>query len=128
VNFFTYLRKFRRTIVVIATGLVLLQAMLAGLATAHAVALAANPFAGAICHGVGNADPADGASPDKDLAALCCALCMAVTYALASGHAQVATPLDLGGAAGMPALRRPVIAVNTHAVRAGASQAPPVRA
>jgi hypothetical protein len=119
------LRRFRRTIVVIAAGLVLLQAMLAGLTTAHAAALAANPFAGAICHSIGNADPTDGTAPDNDLAALCCAFCGAVASALPSGHSPVAAVLSFAGAVGRATLHRPLITVEPRAVRAGSSQAPP---
>lgn len=127
VNFLTYLHRFRRISVVVAVGLVMLQTLLAGLATAHAASLAANPFAGAICHGIGNgeADPADGTAPDKDIAALCCAFCTAITTALTSGHADRGMPFGIRGHAIAPTMVGLAIPLNPRAVRAGPSQAPP---
>jgi hypothetical protein len=130
VNFWTYLRRFRRISVAVAVGLVMLQSVLAGLATAHAAALAADPFAGAICHGSGNgnADPPDGTTPEKDLAALCCASCSAITSALTSAAAPIAVFLRVGGDATAPIPCHAIMPRDARAVRAGPSQAPPVRA
>jgi hypothetical protein len=125
----TYLRQFRRPIIVMATGLVLLQAMLAGLSAAHAVALAANPFAGVICHGAGDIDPADGTAPDsgKDLA-ICCAFCTATAAGLAPEHAPFAAHSRFGREPRFPAFAHPATTLDPRAVRAGPSQAPPGRA
>jgi hypothetical protein len=128
-TFLTYLRRFRRPIVVMATGLILLQAMLAGLATAHAVALAANPFAEVICHGAGDIDPADGTAPDSGKnSAICCAFCTAAGSAVAPDLAPSTARFALGREPMVPGLSRAKIAVDPRAVRAGSSQAPPGRA
>jgi hypothetical protein len=130
VNFLTYLHRFRRISVAVAVGLVMLQTALAGLATAHAAALAANPFAGAICHGSGNgnADPLDGTAPDKDVAALCCAFCTAIAAALTSDNVPVAGFFRISADAAAPIAHQTVMPRDARAVRAGPSQAPPVRA
>jgi Protein of unknown function (DUF2946) len=128
VTFLTYLRRFRRISVAVAVGLIVLQTVLAGLTTAHAAALTANPFAGVICHGSGNADPADETAPEKDLTALCCGYCTIVGAALASGDSTIAVMFRTAAeaAAAIPAQR--VVPRDARAVRAGPSQAPPVRA
>jgi hypothetical protein len=125
----TYLRRFRRPIVVIASGLVLLQGMLAGLSTAHAAALAANPFAGAICHSAGGADPAGGTAPDggKD-SAICCTFCTATAAGLAPDHAPVPARFGFGRDPRTAAFTHTAIPIDPRAVRAGSSQAPPGRA
>jgi hypothetical protein len=128
-SFLTYLRQFRRSIVVVATGLVLLQGMLAGLSAAHAAALAANPFAAVICHSTGDADPADGNTPDSGKApAICCAFCTSAAAGLVPEHAPFARRFGFGREPGTPALARAAISIDPRAVRAGSSQAPPGRA
>jgi hypothetical protein len=125
----TYLRRFRRSVVVVATGLVLLQGMLAGLSAAHAAALAANPFAAVICHSTGDADPADGNTPDSGKApAICCAFCTSAAAGLAPDHAPLSTHFGFGREPGTPAFADAAIAIDPRAVRAGSSQAPPGRA
>jgi hypothetical protein len=125
-TFLIYLRQYRRPIVVIAAGLVVLQGMLAGLATAQAAALAANSFTAVICHGAGDADPADGGAPNSGkIYAVCCAFCTAAASALTPGQAMAAGRFDLGREPAGPALSRAVIALDPRAVRAGSSQAPP---
>jgi hypothetical protein len=109
--------------------LVLLQALLAGLATAHAAALAADPFAAAICHGAGSADPGKGTAPDSGEAdALCCAFWTAAGPALAPDHAPVSVRLSMARSPLAPALFQVGIVLDARAVRAGFSQAPPGRA
>jgi hypothetical protein len=125
----TYLRRFRRPIVAIATGLVLLQAILAGLSTAHAAALAADPFAAVICHSAGNADPADGTAPDSGkVSAICCAFCTATAAGLAPEYAPLPAGFGFRPEPGTRALFQTVITIDPRAVRAGSSQAPPGRA
>ena len=102
VNFLPYLRRFRRISVGMTVGLIVLQSVLAGLTTAHAAVLAANPFAGAICHGSGNSDPTDGTVPENDIAALCCAFCTVVATALTSGDAPTVVFFRLGVEAATP--------------------------
>jgi hypothetical protein len=125
VNFLTYLRRFRRISVNMAVGLIVLQGVLAGLTTAHAAALTANPFAGAICHGSGNSDPADGTAPENDFAALCCAFCTVVATALTSGDAPTVMFFRVGVDAATPIFSQGLVSRDARAVRAGPSQAPP---
>jgi hypothetical protein len=126
-SFFTYLRRSRRPIAAFATGLILLQTMLAGLATAHDGALAANPFVGSICHGTGNADPDKGNAPDGGGAAACCVFCsnagtaLVPDLALPACFAWAQSPLP-------PDLSAARIVLHPRAVRAGSAQAPPIRA
>jgi hypothetical protein len=112
----------RRPIVLVAVWLVVVQAFLAGFATAQAGAmLASDPV---ICHGSGGADTGDGTAPDKVLH-LCCAYC--------TSAASVASPPAAPGVA-MPESRQApqplafspfTIIISPGAVRAGPSQAPP---
>jgi hypothetical protein len=125
VNFWTCLRRFRRISVGIAVGLVVLQTVLAGLATAHAAALAADPFVGAICHGNGNSDPANGTSPEQDLAALCCAFCAIISAALTCGDASIVVLFRTAIDAATPIFSHDRVPRDARAVRAGSSQAPP---
>jgi hypothetical protein len=125
VNFLTYLRRFRRISVGMTVGLIVLQSVLAGLTTAHAAVLAANPFAGAICHGSGNSDPADGTVPENDIAALCCGFCTVVATAVTSGDAPTVVFFRLGVGAATPIPCQAIFPRDARAVRAGPSQAPP---
>lgn len=124
-SFLTYLRRSRRPIVVLAAGLFLLQGVMAGLATAHAAALAANPFVAAICHG---ADPATGNAPDNGKAAVCCAFCATAGSALVPDLAPVLARFALARSPLLPDLSPAGISLDPRAVRAGSSQAPPIRA
>jgi DUF2946 family protein len=115
-------------LVALAAGLVLLQAMLVGLSTAHAAALAANPFAAAICHGAGSADPASGSDPDGGpVSDPCCAFCTAVGSAMVPDRDPVAARLAWVRSDAVFILLKERIALDPRAVRAGSSQAPPSR-
>ena len=125
------LRRHRRPAVMIAAGLLAAQAFLAGLTTAQALVLTSNLADGAfavICHGNGGS----GAAPDPagtDPAASqhpCCEAC-------ATGAAPATLPEQLIGLRAdrsrlfkSPALRLVSIRITPRAVRAGASQAPPI--
>jgi hypothetical protein len=114
----------RRPIVLIAAWLVVLQAFLAGVATAQAGALlASDPAANAICHGSGSADPADGSAPDAQGWHLCCASCTAP--AVAAPAAPGAEPIEPRSASRASAVQSFIIVVAHGAIRAGPSQAPP---
>jgi hypothetical protein len=114
---------------VIATGLIVLQAMLTGLSMAHAAALAANPFAGVICHSAGDTDPADGTAPDSGkVSAICCAFCTATAAGLAPEHAPIPARFGLRPEPRTPAFAGTGITIDPRAVRAGSSRAPPARA
>src|SRR2546423_2052575 len=73
----------RRPLMLLAACLVVLQAFLAGVATAHAAAIEiADPF-GVICHGAdGGANPADPPDAGK-VWHLCCTFCLSSAPALA---------------------------------------------
>jgi hypothetical protein len=118
----------RRPIVLIAAWLLVLQAFLAGVATAHAAAMvASNPLSAAICHGAGDAGPADNTAPQSaKIPHLCCAHCTSAAPAIA--------PPDVPSAWHRRPASRPLtcsgftVLIARGAVRAGSSQAPPTLA
>jgi hypothetical protein len=128
------LRRHRRAAVLIAAGLLAVQAFLAGLTLTQALALTSNPGVGdfsAICHGNAGAIADSGAAQDPggtDPATHqhpCCDAC-------ASGAAPATLPEQLAvrrtdrcGAAEAPAFCSLAVRITPRAVRAGASQAPP---
>jgi hypothetical protein len=117
-----------------AIWLLVLQAFLAGVATARAGAmLAAGALNGAvICHSPGGAGPANDAAPDavKSDAIkawhLCCAGC--TVSALAAPSAPDLAAIAFHRAAPLPAPAGFTIVVPHGAIRAGPSQAPPTLA
>jgi hypothetical protein len=123
-------RRPRRSIAVIAAGLIVLQAFLAGFANSRAAAIpAADPIGVAvICHGAGGSDSGDGTAPDPIKAVhLCCVACMAGSLA-GTLPEQAALPKpnpcrDSTSAAVCAA----DVPISERAVRAGQSQAPPHR-
>jgi hypothetical protein len=126
-GFLALLRQSRAPLIAVAIALVVLQTLVAGLATAQAASLAAaGPF-DAICHGVGGAGgadrPADGAPNSGKAWDVCCAFCAAAAPAVLPvappaakrcEHAQVTQAV--GG---------DIVVIARRAVRAGPSQAPP---
>jgi hypothetical protein len=117
----------RRPIVLIAAWLIALQAFLAGIATAQAVAMAASDPINAICHGAGGAGANDGTAPQSaKIEHLCCAHCTSAAPAIAPPDAPRAAPARLAS--------RPLaclsftVVIARGAVRAGSSQAPPMPA
>ena len=119
----------RRPIALIAAWLVVLQAFLAGVATAQAGALlTADPIA-AICHGADGGASADTTAPDAGRAwHLCCASCISTAPAGAAPSASGVADLQLGRDA-RPFTPAPfTIVLLPGVVRAGASQAPPASA
>jgi hypothetical protein len=108
--------------------LVVLQALVSGLASARAAVMSANAFdAGVICHGAGGGPelPADDSSGSGFAKDLCCSFCAAAAPALLS-----VTPPLVGhvGRAGNDRLTLPgrdYVLISARAVRAGLSQAPP---
>ena len=116
----------RRAIALIAAWLVVLQAVLAGMAIAQAAAAwTADPLAAAaICHGSGSAGSEQQPAPETGkVRHLCCAYCMSAAPAVP----PPAAPNVLQS--------RPILRLVTYsgftlvlahqAVRAGRSQAPP---
>ena len=121
-GFLERLRQCRRPFIAVAIALLLVQTVVAGLATAQAAAFL-KPFdAGAICHGAGGSTT-DPAQPDSGKAWVrCCAFCAATGPALLPGDAPAAGRIARAGD-NSPPLASPNVL--ERAVRAGPSQAPP---
>jgi hypothetical protein len=112
-----------------AIWLLVLQAFLAGVATARAGAMLASGSIdkAAICHTSNGNEPADGTAPDAVKAwHLCCAGCTISAHA-APVAPDVAT-VETGRAMPPPALAGFILVVPHGAIRAGPSQAPPTLA
>lgn len=124
-QFLTALRQLRHPIVVLAIGIVVLQALVAGLSLAHAAArlAAADADAVILCHGNGAGDPATSGSGKA--AHECCVFCtVAGPAALPAASTPVLARLAPVRRAELPAL--PDVRTLPRAVRAGLSQAPPI--
>ena len=125
---FTANHPCRRPIVLIAAWLVVLQAFLAGVATAQAGAMLAYDPLGAICHGAGGAGP-DAAAPDADkVRHLCCEYCTSAAPALTPPDAARAAVLQSGRDSWLSVFSPFTIVISPGAIRAGPSQAPPASA
>ena len=117
----------RRAIVLIAVWLVVLQAFLAGVATAQAGAMAASDPLGAICHGSDGAGPADTTAPGADkVRHLCCEYCTSAAPAVAAP--DVPDALQRRPVSRQVAYSSFILVLAHQAVRAGRSQAPQVPA
>jgi hypothetical protein len=117
--------RYRCPAALIAAWLLVLQAFLAGVATAQAgVLLAAGAIdAAAICHGAGGG-PGDSGGPDAEkLRHLCCAACLPVPVS-APPPSGVSDPEPRRDAR-PPAFAPFIFVISPGAVRAGPSQAPP---
>jgi hypothetical protein len=117
----------RHAIALIAAWLVVLQAFLAGVATAHAAAMQASSGAvGAICHGAPSTGSADGTAPaDANVPHLCCDYCMSAVPALAPPSPPWVA--DICHAARPAVFSSFILVISPGAIRAGPSQAPPGR-
>jgi hypothetical protein len=118
----------------IAVALVVLQTVVAGLATAQAAAaLAPGPFDGVICHGagaggagpVGATAPSDTQAPAQNQPNACCAFCTAASPALLLLKPPVPMRADVARELGSTIPHDRAVAIAWRAVRAGSSQAPP---
>jgi len=125
------LRRRRRPAVLIAAGLIAVQAVLAGLAMAEAALVLTPSLAdiadfAVICHGNGGAGsdhrtapgPAENQHP-------CCASCAAAAPPATLPEQLIALRLDRCGALKSQIVCAAVILIAPRAVRAGRSQAPP---
>jgi hypothetical protein len=108
--------------------LVVLQALVSGLASARAAVMSANAFdAGVICHGAGSglelpADDPSGSGFAKDL---CCAFCAAAAPALLTVTPPLVGHVGRTGNDRLSLPGRDYVLISARAVRAGLSQAPP---
>jgi hypothetical protein len=119
----------RRAIVLIAAWLVVLQAFLAGVATAQAGAMLAFDPLGAICHGSDGAGPADATVPDANkVRHLCCEYCTSAAPAFAPPAAASVAVSQSGQPSRLPGFSPFTIVISPGAIRAGSSQAPPASA
>jgi hypothetical protein len=119
----------RSPIALIAAWLVVLQAFLAGVATARAGAMpASNPIEAAICHGAGDANSDDPAIPAEAAWHLCCAACTSAAPPMVSSGAPAAIVLESQRESRPVAFASFTLVLAHGAVRAGPSQAPPSRA
>jgi hypothetical protein len=120
-------RRWRRPIVLIAVWLVVLQAFLAGIATARAGAALASDPVDVICHGSGGTGSGGGTAPDQ-IWHLCCTYCLSAAPALTPPDVPSLVLRDSGQAAQAITLQRFILVITPGAVRAGPSQAPPGQA
>jgi hypothetical protein len=107
--------------------LVVLQAFLAGFATAQAGAMLASDPADVICHGSGSADTGDGTVPDKALH-LCCSFCVSAAPSVSAPDTPGVTMPQPRQAARPRVVSGFTVIISPGAVRAGPSQAPPRQA
>jgi hypothetical protein len=115
----------RHVIVAMATWLIVLQACLAGVASAQAAAMPALAAGDAICHGSGSAaDRSDGTAPEDSKAhQLCCVACTSAAPALVAP--ELPKPLQLAPASSPAVFASFIVVIAPGAIRAGLSQAPP---
>jgi hypothetical protein len=108
--------------------LMVLQALVSGLASARAAVMSANPFdAGVICHGAGGEPelPANDSSGSDFARDLCCAFCAAAAPALLTVTPPVVGHVERAGTRRLTPPARDYVLITRRAVRAGLSQAPP---
>ena len=115
----------RRPLMLLAAWLIVLQAFLAGLATAQAAAVAvADPLA-VVCHGgEGGANPAEPTDAGK-IWHLCCAFCLASAPVLAGPDAAAVSAVAARQTEPSAILARITIVFARGVIRAGLSRAPP---
>jgi hypothetical protein len=121
-QFIAALRQSQRPLVLLAAAILVLQTLVAGLASAHAAARIATfgADAGVICHGNGEG----GSAPAGKVAHDCCSFCTNPGPVALSANAPLLdrlTPAQRVAQADNPGDVRPT----RRAIRAGPSQAPP---
>jgi hypothetical protein len=132
-GFLEQVRQCRRPLIAVVVMLVVLQALVSGLASARTAAMSASPFdVGVICHGAGNgagngaAPPADDPSGSSVASDLCCAFCAVAAPALLTVTSPVVGHLGRGGTDRLTPLAHNFVLIAHRAARAGLSQAPPI--
>jgi DUF2946 family protein len=127
-GFLNQLRYCRRPLIAVAVMLMVLQALVSGLASARAAVMSANPFdAGVICHGAGGGPelPADDSSGSDLARDLCCTFCAAAAPALLTVTPPIVGHVERAGTDRLTLPALDYILIAQRAVRAGLSQAPP---
>ena len=120
---------YHRPIALLAAGLIVLQAFLAGLAVARAALVLADPLGIAvICHGGNSGNTDDGTAPDpiKEIHT-CCFACVAGSPAATLPERAVLPKFDLSRDSTRRAICVADVPIAHRAIRAGQSQAPPRR-
>jgi hypothetical protein len=127
-----HLHRHRRPAVMIAAGLMAVQAVLAGLAIAQAALMPAPNLAGdaafaVICHGNGGSDSNSGSAPPEpgENHDPCCVSCVAAAPPAMLPAQQIVLRADRGRVFKSPFISAVSIRIAPRAVRAGPSQAPP---
>lgn len=122
------LRLYRRPAVMVAAGIIAVQAFLAGLAGAQAVLILTPGLAdfAVICHGNGGAASDNGTVPDPAKNQHpCCISCTAGSPTATLPAQLMVRRADRYVVFKSPILRAAFILIAPRAVRAGRSQAPP---
>jgi hypothetical protein len=122
------LRLYRRPAVMIAAGLIAVEAFLAGLAIAQAALMLTPNLAdvAVICHGNGGADSDNGAAPDPAKSSHpCCLSCAAGAPPTTLPEPLIVLRSEHGRLFKSRTLWAASILIAPRAVRAGRSQAPP---
>jgi hypothetical protein len=125
------LRRYRRPAVMIAAGLIAVQAFLAGSAIAQAALMRVPNLAGdaafaVICHGNGGSDSNNGSAPEPgEDHHPCCVSCVAGAPPATLPEQLIALRSDCGRVFKSPSFYAASIPIAPRAVRAGASRAPP---
>jgi Protein of unknown function (DUF2946) len=127
-SFLEQLRQCRRPLIAVVVMLVVLQALVSGLASARAAAMSVSPFdAGVICHGAGGGaePPADDSSGSGAARDLCCTFCAAAAPVLLRVTPAIVGYVERAGTDRLTPPARDHVLIEARAVRAGLSQAPP---
>ena len=125
-----HLRRYRRPAVVVAAGLIAVQAFLAGLVMAQAAPRLAPDLADdagfAVCHGKGGSgsDPGTAPEPAKNQHP-CCLTCAAGAAPAVLPEQLIVLRADRPWLLKSPFFSAAAIQIAPRAVRAGPSQAPP---
>ena len=125
-EFIAALRQLQRPLVLMAAAILVLQTLVAGLASAHAAARIATlatfgADGGAICHGNGD----DGSDPATAAAHDCCVFCTNPGPVALSAGSMLVERLAPAHRAADEAHGSADIRRGLRAIRAGPSQAPP---
>ena len=127
----THLRRFRRPGVIVAAGLIAVQAFLAGLVLAQAALMPPPDLAGdagfaVICHGNGGSGSDPGTAPDPARNQHpCCMTCAAGAAPAVVPEQLIVLRADRPRLLESPFFSAASIQIAPRAVRAGPSQAPP---